>query len=95
MRNLTYLNVVLTIIALNLSLLTLSMLDLVPQAKADKQVAAQQQLRAPVNEDGSIDVRLQPSDELDVTIEDVESNAFSYTDIPVEIQDQTVEVEQY
>jgi biopolymer transport protein ExbD len=95
MRHQPYLNIVLTVIALNLSLITLSMLDILPQATATNRAPAQQQVRVPVNEDGSIDVRLKPSDELSVTIEDVDQNAFTYTDIPVEIQDQPVEVEQY
>ncbi len=95
MKPQTYLNIVLTIIALNLSILSLSMLDVLPQATATNQPQQQQQLSLPVNEDGSVDVRLQPSDQLNVTIEDVDRGAFRYTDIPVKIEDQPIEVEQY
>jgi hypothetical protein len=93
MKAQTYLNIVLTVIALNLSILSLSVLDVLPQATATNQ--PQQQLSIPVNEDGSVDVRLQPSDQLNVTIEDVDRGAFRYTDIPVKIEDQPIEVEQY
>lgn len=94
MKPQTYLNIVLTVIAFNLSVLTLSVLDVLPQATATNQPQQGQTMRVPVNEDGSVDVRLQPSDELNVTIEDVDRGAFRYTDIPVEIQDQPVEVVQ-
>ena len=63
----------LAIIAFNLSLITLSMLDLIPKAQANNgldESAAMYGL-VPINEDGSVNVRLISSDEIDVNISDI------------------------
>ena len=70
----TFTKIVLTVIALNLSILTISNLDLIPKAYAIeptnnlKPSAGLDYGLVPLNEDGTISVRLSNSDEIDVNI---------------------------
>ncbi len=74
--------ILLGIIALNLTLLTLSRLNIIPSAKAEQKTNRQiQNLQTemnyglvPLNEDGSVNVRLTPSSIIDVNISGVETN---------------------
>ncbi|MEO1434850.1 MAG: hypothetical protein AAFV80_04895 [Bacteroidota bacterium] len=71
-----YLKGVLTVIAICLILLTLSALDLMPKAHANKgnnpyDRVTQNYGLVPVNSDGSITVRLSPHSEIDVNIADI------------------------
>ena len=75
-----YTKIILTVIAVNLTVLTLMKLNIVPEAFAvgagDYPVAGQamQYGLIPVNDDGSITVRLANSDEIDVNITDISTS---------------------
>ncbi|MBL6447823.1 hypothetical protein JMN32_16000 [Fulvivirga sp. 29W222] len=70
--------VVLTVIAVNLSILTLKELSVIPEARADELkepvelVETQKYGLVPVNEDGSITVRL--GDRVDVNLVDINTS---------------------
>lgn len=65
MNNLKYLNGVLTIIAVCLVLLTLSVIGVIPKATAS---TANKYATVPLNADGSINVRIDPQTVMDVNI---------------------------
>jgi|TARA_B110000902_G_C14201163_1_gene547799 hypothetical protein len=82
----------LTIIAVCLTVLTLKQVDIIPKAYANAVENNIMPLNTnyglvPVNEDGSITVKLSSSSVMDVNIEEVNRYAFRYCTIPVEIQD--------
>lgn len=73
MKSNLYLKIVLTIIAINLTLLTIKELHLIPTANASASLPKREMPAAnygfvPINEDGSINVRIKNSDVLDVQI---------------------------
>jgi hypothetical protein len=65
-----YLNGVLTIIAVCLSIICLNLLGLIPSANA-REVPQQKFTNVPVNSDGTITVKFAPNAIMDVNIEEV------------------------
>mgnify|MGYP000530191705 CR=1 FL=1 len=97
--------IVLAIIAINLSILTIKNLDIIPKANANEPASIMELPSnmnyglVPLNEDGSISVKLSSYDEIDVNItnistsdklkvkiEEVDAFAFSFCTVPVEVQ---------
>ena len=74
-------NVLLAVIAVNLTVLTLSQVNVFPEAKADAQPMSANETAfppsqygiVPVNADGSITVKLVPGDEIDVNITGIDT----------------------
>jgi len=72
--------IVLTIIAINLSILTIKNFDLIPKSYANESVKKLEPTHnlsygiVPLNEDGTISVRLSSSDEIDVNIRGVNTS---------------------
>lgn len=103
--------IVLTVIAVNLTILVIKQLDIIPKVYAnDYHPAIENPYMnyglVPLNDDGSINVRLSSYDEIDVNITDistsdklnvnvkeVDTHAFIYCTVPVEIENRTVPVE--
>tara|TARA_B100001057_G_scaffold227051_1_gene227451 strand:- start:277 stop:540 length:264 start_codon:yes stop_codon:yes gene_type:complete len=80
-------NIFLGIIAINLTLLTLIQLNIWPTTvNANELNSTLNYGLVPLNEDGSINVKLSSSDVIDVNIDDVDRWAFRYCTVPVEIQ---------
>lgn len=103
MKSDKFIKVVLTVIAINLTFLTAKNLDLIPKAYAKanvKDFVNTSNIKyglVPINKDGSINVHVKTitSDNiLDVNIEEV-GGYNTYGEVPVEIKDQPIEVEQY
>lgn len=75
-----YTKIVLTIIAVNLSILTVKNLDIMPKAYANEPINNLELAPnmnyglVPLNADGSINVKLIASDEIDVNIVDINTN---------------------
>ncbi len=94
-----FIKVILTIIAINLTIITLQSIDLIPSANADndlKSTNLHEDIRyglVPVNEDGTINARISTSEVISVRIEEVDSWAFNYCTVPVEIDEQPLQVE--
>ena len=87
-----YFKVLLTIIAVNLTLLSLTQLNVFSSANAEENFRNNMEYRLiPANPDGSINVRL-PDNVISVKLEDVDPYAFNYCTVPVEIEEQPVEV---
>ena len=87
-----YLKVLLTIIAVNLSILSLTQLNVFSSANAEENFRINMEYRLiPTNPDGSVNVRL-PDNVISVKLEDVDPYAFNYCTVPVEIEDQPVDV---
>lgn len=97
--------VVLTVIAVNLTLLTVKNLDIMPKVYANETTNNVEVLPnanyglVPLNDDGSITVKLSSYDEIDVNITDISTSdklkvvvdevdtyAFTYCTVPVEVQ---------
>jgi hypothetical protein len=97
--------VVLTVIAVNLTLLTVKNLDIIPKAYANESTSkvkftpSMNYGLVPLNDDGSITVKLSSYDEIDVNItnistydnlkvvvDEVDPYAFSYCTVPVKIK---------
>lgn len=77
MKSSTYLNIILTVIALNLSILSLVLLGWVPGVQAD----------APAPKESYVGtVRLAPNEVLDVNIEQLDGRSF-YGELPVIIEE--------
>ena len=81
MKTDTYTKIILTIIAVNLTVLTFMQINIIPKVQAlnthEDPLLKNQRMEyglIPVNEDGSITVRLADSDELDVNITGIETN---------------------
>ena len=86
MKQIKYLNGVLTVIAICLVLITFSLTGLIPSAKAGSQNSSLNKfVQVPVNPDGSINVKLNPKDVLDVNIESCSTSAFMYAE-PIEVK---------
>lgn len=103
--------IVLTVIAVNLTILTITQLDIIPKAYANDNHSAIENPYmnyglVPLNEDGSMNVRLSSYDEIDVNITDISTSvklnvnvkevdiyAFNYCTVPVEIENRIVPVE--
>lgn len=87
MKQLTYLNGILTIIAVCLILITLAVTDLLPKANAAQGTGAgdKKYLSIPVNADGSINVKF-AGDVLDVNIKEVGGYS-TYGTVPVKVGD--------
>lgn len=72
--------IVLTIIAVNLSILTVKNLDIIPSAYANEAIhnaelsPVHNYGLVPLNEDGSINVRLSATDEIDINIKGISTN---------------------
>ena len=81
MKQLKYLNAVLTVIAACLVLITLAVTGLVPGAKAGN--TPQKTMVLPVNPDGSINVKLLQSEPVDININQVGGYNISNS-VPVE-----------
>ena len=82
----------LTVIALCLTFLTLNQIDIIRTAYASEIDNNITPLNTnyglvPINEDGSITVKLSPSSVMDVNIEEVSPFAFSFCTVPVKIED--------
>ncbi len=78
---LRYLSIVLTIIALNLTIQTLQSLEIIPKAHATP---------AYVNTDGSIDVNIQET--VPVKVESIDQHAFYYVEPLIVQQDGQISV---
>jgi len=77
-------NILLGIIAINLTLITLIQLSIWPSTANATDLNANYGL-VPLNEDGSINVRLSASDVIDVNIDEVGGGYVSYGKLKVEI----------
>ena len=77
-------NIFLGIIAINLTLITLIQLNIWPSTANATDLYANYGL-VPLNEDGSINVRLSASDVIDVNIDEVGGGYVSYGKLKVEI----------
>lgn len=95
-----YFKIVLTIIAINLTFLSLKDLDVLPKAYAgDSNLSPMSRVNyglVPINKDGSIDVSIKsinPNSTMDVNIEGVGGWSIIGGKLKVEIQDQPIEVE--
>ncbi|MCX2742316.1 hypothetical protein OO013_00490 [Mangrovivirga sp. M17] len=101
MKTDNYTKVLLTIIALNLTFISFQNINLFDKAYAEgPNPTSTQFTTVPVNENGTIDVRIVDSEELDVNItdintsdelkvrlEEVDRSAFFYTTVPVKIKE--------
>lgn len=72
--------------------LTLKQVDIIPRTYANETENNVMPLNTnyglvPINEDGSITVKLSSSSVMDVNIEEVDRYAFRYCTVPVEIED--------
>ena len=99
--------VVLTVIAVNLTILTIGQLDFVSKAYANEPLNKNELLQnvnyglVPLNEDGSITVKV--NNTMDVIVKEVDTYAFSYctvpvkvkNTVPVEIENQPIQVSSY
>jgi len=83
-----YLKIILTIIAINLTIIVLQNSNIISNVTAASENAKYSIL--PVNKDGSIDVNIKSANDiLSVQLEEVERDAFRYVDdIPVEVNNQ-------
>ena len=77
-------NILLGIIAINLTLITLIQLSIWPSTANATDLNANYGL-VPLNEDGSINVRLSASDVIDVNIDEIGGGYVSYGKLKVEI----------
>jgi len=77
-------NIFLGIIAINLTLITLIQLSIWPSTANATDLNANYGL-VPLNEDGSINVRLSASDVIDVNIDEIGGGYVSYGKLKVEI----------
>ncbi|MBQ4818496.1 hypothetical protein [Aquimarina sp. MMG016] len=73
MKNDTYTKTVLTIIAICLTIIAIKDLEIIPRAYANEINNPNSYKLVPVNEDGSITVKLINSDEIDVNIKNIET----------------------
>ncbi|NMM49244.1 hypothetical protein [Marinigracilibium pacificum] len=93
-----YTKILLTVIAINLTLISLKDISFFNKAYADED--NNRYMNIPINENGTIDVRIVDSEELDVSItdintsdklkvrlEEVDNSAFFYTKVPVVIKE--------
>ncbi len=86
MKHSKYLNGVLTIIAFCLVIITLVITGLIPTAKGEPlKNTTNRFVQVPVNPDGSINVKLNAKDVIDVNIESCSSSAFTYAE-PIEVR---------
>lgn len=83
MKSTTYTNLMLTVIALSLSLLVIQQLNIFPAVHAESSNNFPYQSILPLNEDGSLNVRLQNLDEIDVNI----SGISTYDELEVNIEE--------
>ncbi len=83
MRTTTYTNIMLTVIALSLSLLVIQQLKIIPSVHAESGPVSPYHNILPLNEDGSLNVRLQNLDEIDVNI----SGISTYEELEVSIEE--------
>ena len=97
----TFTKFVLTVIAINLTILTVKNLDLIPKAYANEPTNKVELIPnnnyglVPLNEDGSIDVNIKSfstSSVMDVNIEEV-GGYNTYGELEVKIKGQPIEVE--
>ncbi|MFL2570886.1 MAG: hypothetical protein ACJ0QL_03280 [Parvicellaceae bacterium] len=71
--------ILLGIIAINLSIISISQLDLIPKSYANNQqttIKAQEFGIVPINEDGTISVRLENSEVMDVNVHSYKGKDF-------------------
>lgn len=71
--------ILLGIIAINLSIISISQLDLIPKSYANNQqttIKAQEFGIVPINEDGTISVRLENSEVMDVNVHSFKGKDF-------------------
>ena len=71
--------ILLGIIAINLSIMSISQLDLIPKSYANNQqttIKAQEFGIVPINEDGTISVRLENSEVMDVNVHSFKGKDF-------------------
>jgi hypothetical protein len=83
MKSSTYLNGVLTVIAVCLVLLTLAATGLLPAAYAND--GNKKMVQVPVNSDGSINVKFVKGETMDVNIESCGTSAFYHAE-PIEVE---------
>ncbi len=84
MKQIKYLNVILTIMTIFLGIIVLAITGLIPTASA-KEPASNKFVQFPLNKDGSITVRLAPNETIDVNIDEV--GGFStFGKVPVKIE---------
>jgi hypothetical protein len=84
----TYLKIVLTLIAVCLTVLTLDTLNILPKAYATPQATnatPQTYGLVPVNADGSITVKLAPNETLDVNVKSVDGRSLFNGMLPVAV----------
>jgi hypothetical protein len=87
-----YTKAILTIIAICLTVLTLKQFDIIPKAYANETKNNAMPFNTnyglvPINEDGSITVKLSSSSVIDVNIKKVDQFAFRFCTVPVKIED--------
>ncbi|MCH2021568.1 MAG: hypothetical protein MK207_03715 [Saprospiraceae bacterium] len=111
MKTDNFTKLLLTLIAINLTFITIKNIEIIPEAYANDPLnnysfnTKTNYGLVPLNEDGSITVKLTSSDEIDVNItdistsdelnvniEDVDSWAYNNCNIPVKIENQPIKV---
>jgi hypothetical protein len=83
MKSVKYLNAVLTVIAVCLVVITMSVSGLIPKASANDN--NKRYVSVPLNDDGSINVKIDKADVLDVNIESCDGTAFNLAE-PIEVK---------
>lgn len=84
-----YTKTVLTIIAICLSIIVFNQGGIIPSAFAETPKAFKSNMNyglVPLNDDGSVNVRISSSEILEVKIEEVDAYAFNYCTVPVKIK---------
>lgn len=85
---------ILTVICFCLLVIAAESVGVFPEANASDLSATSRLGYIPINEDGSISVKLIGATEtIDVNIEDADRYAFRYCTVPVDITNQPIEVE--
>jgi hypothetical protein len=83
---------VLTVIAINLTILTVKNLDLIPKSFASKPTIKTELSKnanyglVPLNEDGTVNARISSMDVIDVRVQKVDQFAFDFCTVPVRIK---------
>jgi hypothetical protein len=83
MKQLKYLNAVLTVIAICLFIIVLAVCGLIPSANA--RTPGKQFVSVPVNPDGSLNVKI--IDKLDVNIDEIDGHSIRGSELPISLDD--------
>ncbi|MFD2823840.1 hypothetical protein ACFS5M_09180 [Lacinutrix iliipiscaria] len=74
MKSDIYLKIVLTIIAINLTFATLKDVSIIPEAHANSISELNNNVTIPTNEDGSINVKILPSETINVNLTQIDGS---------------------